>query len=108
MRVERTFRGITVRLAVHYLENLGGELVASEGDLAEPGSAATVAGDGWRVDLASERVRVGPSLALTEVSATFEREGADDGGRESGNERGGADLDRLVDAFAQKAMRAGG
>ena len=30
MRVERTFRGISVRLARHYLTNLGGDPVADD------------------------------------------------------------------------------
>lgn len=93
-RVERSYRGISVRLAVHYLENLGGRLVDSEGDLSEPGSTATVAGDGWRAELDASRRSVGPTLTLTEVQVTFEGEAAA--------------LDDLVEAFGRKAMRAGG
>lgn len=93
-RVERSYRGITVRLAVRYLENLGGRLVDSEGDLAEPDSTATVAADGWRAELGARRRSVGPTLTLTEVQVTFEGEEAV--------------LAELVEAFSRKAMRAGG
>jgi hypothetical protein len=84
MAVDRSFRGISVRLARRYLENLGGEAVADD----------RVEGDGWSADLSSSTVTIGPSLSLTEVHVHFE--GDDDA------------LDGLVDDFAQKAMRAGG
>lgn len=84
MREERTFRGISVRLARHYLTNLGGEAVADD----------RVEGDGWTADLSSSEASIGPSLKLTEVTVVFEGE------EET--------LDRLIDRFAQKAMRAGG
>lgn len=80
----RSFRGISPRLAVRYLENLGGERVAD----------GAVEGEGWRATLSADRVGVGPSLTLTEVTVEFE--GDPDA------------LDALVDEFAQKAMRAGG
>jgi hypothetical protein len=83
-RVERSFRGISERLAVRYLTNLGGEHVDEQ----------RVKGDGWTVTLASTRVDIGPTLSLTEVTVTFE------GDEET--------LDPLVADFAQKAMRAGG
>lgn len=84
MQRERSFRGISIRAAVGYLENLGGERQ----------DETTVTGDGWQADLSDETVRIGPSLTLTEVTVTFE---------------GDPDvLDSLVDRFAQKAMRAGG
>ncbi|WP_435359487.1 hypothetical protein [Haloarchaeobius sp. DFWS5] len=82
--VVRSFRGISQRLAIHYLENLGGERVDD----------ATVAGDGWTASLSSETVDVGPTLQVTEVTVEFE---GDD-----------STLDSLVERFAQKAMRAGG
>lgn len=82
--VERSYRGISRRLAVHYLENLGGER-------AEDGR---VVGDGWEVRLSESTVRVGPSLTLTEVTAVFE--GDPDA------------VDPLVERFSKKAMRAGG
>ncbi|MFC4247981.1 hypothetical protein ACFOZ7_13685 [Natribaculum luteum] len=84
MRIERSFRGISERLAVRYLTNLGGEQVDDD----------TVEGDGWTARLSSETVGVGPSLTLTEVTVVFEGE----------NDR----LESLVESFAQKAMRAGG
>lgn len=67
-----------------YLERLGGTPVADD----------ELVGDGWRVTLESDTVSVGPTLELTEITLTFE---------------GDADqLDEIVPAFAQKAMRAGG
>ncbi|ELY60537.1 hypothetical protein C491_04545 [Natronococcus amylolyticus DSM 10524] len=83
-RVERSFRGISERLARHYLTNLGGERVDDE----------TVAGEDWTASLSSETVGIGPSLTLTEVTVVFE--GDPDA------------LDGLIEDFAQKAMRAGG
>jgi hypothetical protein len=83
-RVERSFRGISERLARRYLTNLGGERVDDE----------TVAGEDWTASLSSETVGIGPSLTLTEVTVVFE---------------GDSDaLDGLIEDFAQKAMRAGG
>ncbi|WP_254766920.1 hypothetical protein [Salinilacihabitans rarus] len=83
-RIERSFRGISERLAIHYLTNLGGERVDD----------ATVEGDGWTATLSSERVDIGPTLSLTEVTVVFE------GDEET--------VEPLVERFAQKAMRAGG
>ncbi|ELY44252.1 hypothetical protein [Natronorubrum sulfidifaciens] len=83
-RVERSFRGISERLTVRYLTGLGGEQVADD----------TVSGDGWTATFASETVAVGPSLTLTEITIEFTGESEV--------------LEDLVDAFAQKAMRAGG
>ena len=83
-RVERSFRGISERLAVRYLTNLGGERVDED----------TVEGENWRATLSSEKVGIGPSLQLTEVTVVFE--GDEDR------------LEPLVERFAQKAMRAGG
>lgn len=85
-RIERSFRGISERLAIRYLTNLGGER-------AEDGR---VEGPEWRARLSSETISVGPSLTLTEVTVVFEREGDE------------AELESLVEDFAQKAMRAGG
>ncbi|WP_327052258.1 hypothetical protein [Halomicrococcus gelatinilyticus] len=84
MRREKSFRGISERLARRYLRNLGGE-ERPDGD---------VVADDWRASVSSETVEIGPSLTLTEVTVVFE-------GDESA-------LDGLVDDFAQKAMRAGG
>jgi hypothetical protein len=83
-RIERSFRGISERLAIHYLTNLGGEQVADR----------RVEGDGWEATLDSETVNVGPTVTLTEVTIAFE--GAEDA------------LEPLVEQFSQKAMRAGG
>lgn len=90
-RREKSYRGISKRLAVHYLENLGGELAAGE---REGGDEARVEGDDWTATLSSERVSAGGSLQLTEVAVVFE-----------GDER---TLPELVERFSQKAMRAGG
>lgn len=86
MRVERSFRGITVRLARHYLTNLGGEAVADD----------RVEGEWWSADLASDTVEIGPTMTLTEVNLVFRSD------REDGS------LEDLIERFAQKAMRAGG
>ncbi|RQG98567.1 hypothetical protein [Natrarchaeobius oligotrophus] len=84
VRIERSFRGISERLAVRYLTNLGGERTAED----------VVEGDGWSASVDSEQVGVGPTLSLTEVTVVFE---------------GGEDrLESLVEQFARKAMRAGG
>lgn len=81
---EKAFRGISQRLAIHYLENLGGEKVDDD----------TVTGDEWEASLSSEKVSIGPTVSLTEVTVVFE-------GEESV-------LDPLIEQFSQKAMRAGG
>jgi len=83
-RRERSYRGISERAAVGYLENLGGEQVADE----------QVEGDGWQASLSSETVSVGGSLKLTEVTVVFE---GDPG-----------TVEDIVGAFSQKAIRAGG
>lgn len=83
-RVERTFRGISPRAAVRYLERVGGERVDED----------TVVGDGWRAYITADEVAVGASLRLTEVTVAFE-----------GDE---TVLEEVVEAFARKAMRAGG
>lgn len=84
MRVERRFRGISKRLALHYLENLGGEVVGSD----------EVVGDGWTANLSADTVDVVGSITLTEVAVVFE---------------GDADvLEGLLEDFERKAMRAGG
>ena len=85
MEVTRSFRGISSRLAENYLRNLGGESVDGEWDIE---------GEGWRASLSEEKVGVGPSLQLNEVTVVFEGE------EET--------LEELIPEFAQKAMRAGG
>jgi len=89
----KAFRGISLRLAVHYLENLGGKRV-DDGPPAEEAEEAVVEGDGWRADLSAEKVNAAGSLQLTEVSIGFE------GDEET--------LEPLIEKFSQKAMRAGG
>lgn len=84
MHIERSFRGISIRLALKYLNSIGAETTGE--DYAE--------GEGWRADLSAEKVSIGPSLELTEVTVVFEGEEAV--------------LEELVPAFAKKAIRAGG
>lgn len=98
----RQFRGISRRLAVHYLEGLGGTAVDADGTPVEGGGESTeaaarvdrVLGDDWTAELSTAEVDIGPSITLTEVRIAFE------GGEST--------LPDLVDAFATKAMRAGG
>lgn len=84
MELTRSYRGISARAAIGYLENLGGEQVDDR----------VVEGDGWRVELSEKKVAIGPSLQLNEVTVTFE----------GSEER----LEPLIDRFTQKAIRAGG
>ena len=84
MRLERSFRGISLRLALKYMESIGGEAV----------DESAAAGEGWRADLSAETVEIGPSLELTEVTVVFEGDAAV--------------LEEVVPAFAKKAIRAGG
>ncbi|AFZ72296.1 hypothetical protein [Natronobacterium gregoryi] len=86
IRIERSFRGISERLAVRYLTNLGGKQI--DDDTVEDEDGA------WLATLSSDTVEIGPSLTLTEITVVFE-----------GDE---TELEELVDDFAQKAMRAGG
>jgi len=81
---ERSYRGISLRLAREYLVKLGGEAVAED----------RVEADGWAASLSDETVSIGPTLTLTEVTVVFE---GDSGA-----------LEDLIERFSQKAMRAGG
>ncbi len=83
-RRTKSFRGISLRLAREYLVKLGGDAVADD----------RVEADDWAVSLSAEKVSIGPTLTLTEVTVVFE------GDPEA--------LDSLVPRFSQKAMRAGG
>ena len=84
VRRERSYRGISLRLAREYLVKLGGDAVAED----------RVEADNWTASLSAETVSIGPTLTLTEVTVAFE------GGSET--------LDPLIEQFSQKAMRAGG
>ncbi|MEF8977173.1 MAG: hypothetical protein V5A21_13180 [Halapricum sp.] len=83
-RIERSFRGISARLARHYLSELGGTVV----------DETTVAGPEWTATLSTETVPIGPTIELTEVTVVVEGEEGT--------------VPSLVESFAQKAMRAGG
>ncbi|XVH32460.1 hypothetical protein ACNS7O_04540 [Haloferacaceae archaeon DSL9] len=93
----RSFRGISQRLAVHYLRNLGGEPASDgepiEGEIADE-AVDEVVGDGWRARLSSEVVSVAGSIELTEVEISFEGEKST--------------VEPVIERFARKAMRAGG
>ena len=107
VRRERSFRGISERLAAHYLSNLGGERVddgdggdhGDDGDGGDHGDDGDgghdrLAGDDWTAAVSSEKVAIGPSIELTEVTVVLEGPAAT--------------VDPLMDEFARKAMRAGG
>ena len=82
---ERSYRGISARAAVGYLERVGGEQVGER----------AVAGEGWQASLSEDTVDIGPTLQITEVTVRFE---GDDEGR----------LETIIEQFSQKAIRAGG
>jgi molybdopterin synthase sulfur carrier subunit len=90
VRREVAYRGISRRLAAHYLENLGGDLVGTD----DPADATRVDGEGWRATLAAAEVTAAASITLTEVTVSF-------AGEESV-------LEDLLPNFKRKAMRAGG
>ena len=90
VRREVSYRGISRRLAAHYLVNLGDELVGAD----DPASATRVDGDGWRSTLRAETVTAAAAITLTEVTVSF-------AGEESV-------LSELLPKFKRKAMRAGG
>lgn len=84
MKQEKSFRGISQRLAAQYLRNLGGEGETDD----------RIDGDEWSAELSAEKVNVAGSMVLTEVTIVFE---------------GPADrLEPLIEDFSRKAMRAGG
>lgn len=89
---EESYRGISQRLAVRYLGNLGGAHVAGSGDGV---GEDVVEGEDWTATLSSEKVDIaGGAFTVTEVTVRFE------GDHET--------LPNLLERFAQKAMRAGG
>lgn len=119
MRVEKSYRGISVRLAVHYLEGLGGHRVTDPADVAagfengvaadrdrdslasepdhedDPYLPAAVVADDWQATLDAEEVAIGGGgMTLHEVTVVFE------GDSET--------LEPLVEQFSRKAIRAGG
>lgn len=106
MRIEKSYRGISKRLAIHYLTGLGGtpldeagNPVDGAGDSAERAEQVEcVTSDDWTVHLDTRQVAIGATLQLTEVQLTFESD-ADDAETV---------LSELVETFSQKAMRAGG
>lgn len=82
---ERSYRGLSARAAMGYLERVGGTRVDDR----------TVAGEDWRASVSEDTVSIGRSLQLTEVTVAFEAESDDV-------------LDPVVEKFSQKAIRAGG
>lgn len=80
----KSYRGISLRLAREYLVKLGGEAVAED----------RIEAADWAASLSAEKVSIGPTVKLTEVTVVFE-----------GEEEA---LGDLVPRFSQKAMRAGG
>jgi hypothetical protein len=81
----RSYRGISVRAATGYLENLGGEQI----------SDGVVEGPDWCAALSEEKVSIGPSMKLTEVTVEFVGESEEV-------------LEPVIEKFSQKAIRAGG
>lgn len=61
LHVKRAFRGVTLERAIGYPKSLGGTRTGE----------ATVEGPGWRATLSAERVPVGPSYRLTEVTVDW-------------------------------------
>lgn len=82
---ERSYRGISARAAIGYLESVGGEQVDER----------TVTGENWRASVSEDTVSIGASIQLTEVTVKF------DGASED-------DLEPIIEQFSQKAIRAGG
>lgn len=117
--VERSFRGISLRLAAEYLRGLGGAVVEpldiDPDEAIDPddlSDSMVIEGDGWRVRLTAETIEIGPSLTLTEVTVVFESDAEGDWSAAAGSDRDErqipTDLDALVEQFARKAVRAGG
>lgn len=82
---ERSYRGISARAAIGYLEKVGAKKV-DDGE---------VAGENWQASVSEEKVSIGPSLQLTEVTVVFEGDSDET-------------LDSVIERFSQKAIRAGG
>lgn len=84
LRETRQFRGLTREQALRYLERLGGERIGPN----------ELRGDGWRAEISSVVIPVGPSYRLTAVTVTWE------GDPEA--------LEPVVYGFRLKAFRAPG
>ncbi|MFT4890464.1 MAG: hypothetical protein ACI9YT_001379 [Halobacteriales archaeon] len=84
VRITRSFRGLTEEMAIRYLENTGAERVGEH----------EFEGDGWRATMSVDRVPVGPTFRLTEVTVTW-----------VGDEDV---LEPVITAFRVKAFRAPG
>jgi hypothetical protein len=82
---ERSYRGISARAAIGYLETVGGEQVDKR----------AVDGDDWAAELSEDTVSIGPTLELTEVTVVFRSESEEV-------------LEPVIEKFSQKAIRAGG
>jgi len=82
---ERSYRGISARAAIGYLESVGGEHVEKR----------TVEGGDWAAELSEDTVSIGPTIELTEVTVVFRSESE-------------AKLEPVIEEFSQKAIRAGG
>lgn len=93
-RVEKSYRGISKRLTLEYLDTLGGDVPVDPDGTSADGGVTRVTGDGWTADVSAEKVRAAGSVRLTEVSVVVEGEPAA--------------VEELVEAFSKKAMRAGG
>ena len=84
VRITRSFRGLTEDMAIRYLENTGAKRVGEH----------EFEGDGWRATMSVDRVPVGPTFRLTEVTVTW-----------IGDEDA---LEPVITAFRVKAFRAPG
>ncbi|MEF8757910.1 MAG: hypothetical protein V5A33_06710 [Halobacteriales archaeon] len=84
VRITRSFRGLTEEMAIRYIQNTGAERVGEH----------EFEGGGWRATMSVDRVPVGPTFRLTEVTVTWV--GAEDV------------LERVITAFRVKAFRAPG
>ena len=93
-RLERSYRGISERLAIRYLEKLGGERIEEHVVESAGGDGDEAGGHDWRATLTAETVSIGPTMKLTEVTVLLEGE------EET--------VEALLERFSQKAMRAGG
>jgi len=92
--VEKSYRGISKRLALEYLDGLGGDVPVDPDETSADGDVTRVTGDGWTADVSAEKVAAAGSVRLTEVSLVAAGDPAA--------------VERLVEAFSKKAMRAGG